>query len=76
MAWLNKIKSLSPISANIDVNITKSRQTLVRYSKKNIFELKTCIETGVIRERSWGRTERIDFYHKLEDGTLQITPSK
>jgi len=74
MAWLKKIKSLSPI--NIAINIVKTRRTIVRYQKVNVVELKTCVKTGIIREQSWGRTEKIDFFHHRANGTLKHTPIK
>jgi hypothetical protein len=74
MAWLNKIKSLLPI--DIAIKVIKARRTIVRYQKVNVFELKTCVAKGIIRERSWGLAEKIDIFHKKVDGTIQHTPAK
>lgn len=71
MDWLEKIRSIFPVTANI--NVTRAKKTLVLYNKTNIFELETCIPKGIIRERSWGRTDRIDLYHLRKNGTIKIT---
>lgn len=72
MDWLAKIKSLLPIT----IRATASRQTIVHLYKINVAELEECKPKGFLRERPFWRTDRIDFYHLLSDGTIQHTPPK
>ena len=73
MAWpiLLKILEIFP-----KISLSANRQTLIRYHKVNIFDLQECVPKGLTRERPFWRTDRVDFYHKLPDGTIQITPGK
>ena len=68
MGWLTDIKNLIPFT------YTNERKTTVQYSKLNIFELEVCKPKGILREQSFGRTEKLDFYHLREDGSIEHTP--
>jgi len=72
MAWLKKVKSLIPVNINIDES--HSRRTIVQYYKVNTFELEICVDKGIIRERRWWRSEKIDIFHRWPDGTLEHRP--
>ena len=71
MAWpsLKDLLSIFP-----KISLSANRQTLVLYHKVNLFDLEECVPKGYSRERPFWRTDRIDFYHKLPDGTIEITP--
>ena len=68
MGWLTDIKNLIPFT------YTNERKTTVQLNKVNIFDLEVCKPKGILRERSFGRTEKLDFYHLREDGSIEHTP--
>lgn len=68
MDWLTRLKLIGAI------RVAVQRKTLIRISKVNTWELETCKPKGVLRERSFGRTEKVDHYHLLPDGTIKHTP--
>ena len=70
MGWLTDIKNLLPVT----FTHSSERRTIVQVNKVNIFELEVCKPKGVLRERSLWRTEKLDFYHLREDGTIDHTP--
>ena len=70
MDWLDKLKVVFPFGAHA----MAVRQTIVRLYKVNVAELEVCKPKGFLRERSFGRTEKLDFYHLGPDGTIKHTP--
>ena len=70
MGWLSDIKGFFPLNISLDWK----RTTIVKYHKVNTFDLTVCTPKGIIRERSFGRTDKVDFYHKKEDGSVEHTP--
>ena len=71
MGWLTDIKNLLPFT----FTHTTERKTIIRLNKVNIFELEVCKPKGVLRERSFGRTERLDYYHLRADGSIEHRPA-
>ena len=69
MDWLTRLTEKLP-----SVRASSERKSLVLMHKVNISELKVCIPQGIIRERSFWRTERLDFYHHLPDDSIKHTP--
>ena len=72
MGWLADLKNFLPFT--FTHSATTERKTLVRLNKVNLFALEVCKPKGLIRERSFGRTEKVDFYHLRDDGTIEHTP--
>ena len=70
MGWLSDLKNLLPFT----FTHSTERKTIVRLNKVNLFDLEVCTPKGVLRERSFGRTEKVDFYHLRDDGTIEHTP--
>lgn len=70
MDWLTSLKDFFAIK----FTRTTERKTIVRLNKVNLFDLEVCKPKGVLRERSFGRTEKLDFYHLRDDGTIEHTP--
>ena len=70
MEWLSKLRHLLPLHGKIQVG----RQKIIRLHKINIFELEVCKPKGILRERPFWRTEKVDFYHLFPDGTIKHTP--
>ena len=70
MGWLTDIKNLLPVT----FTHSSERKTVVQVTKQNTFDLEVCKPKGVLRERSLWRTEKLDFYHLREDGTIDHTP--
>lgn len=70
MDWLNRLRDLLPFG----VRITAARRTMVRFHKINVAELEECKPKGFLRERPFWRTDKLDFYHLLPDGTINHTP--
>lgn len=68
MGWLTDFKNLFPFT------YTNERKTIVQLNKVNIFDLEVCKPKGILREQSFGRTEKVDFYHLREDGSIEHTP--
>ena len=71
MGWLTDIKNLIPLTFNVNIE----RKTLTRLNKVNVIELEVCHAKGILRERSLWRTEKLDFYHLREDGSIEHTPA-
>lgn len=69
MDWLTRLTNLVP-----HVRASSERKSLVLMHKVNTFELVECVPKGIIRERNFWRTERVDFYHRRPDGTIKHTP--
>ncbi len=67
---------LSSILRPVTVNLEAVSKRLVRYNKINVVELEVCQAKGVLRERPFWRTERLDIYHLLEDGSIKHTPGE
>ena len=72
MGWLTDIKNLLPF--NIDINLGSTRRNIVQMHKVNTIDLEVCNAKGILRDRSFWRTERLDFYHLLPDGSIEHTP--
>ena len=70
MGWLTSLKDFFAIK----FTHTTERKTIVRLNKVNLFDLEVCQPKGVLRERSFGRTEKLDFYHLRDDDTIEHTP--
>ena len=71
MEWLSKLlEGLSPVHAQI----TEKHRTLVLLCKFNVVDLPVCQTRGILRERRFRRTEKLDFYHQWPDGSITITP--
>ena len=71
MAWpiLKDLLSILP-----KISVTGNRQTLVLLNKVTLFGLQECVPRGYTRERPFWQTDRVDFYHKMPDGTIEHTP--
>ena len=69
MRWLTDLKNLWPVT----FTHSSERRTLVQVNKFNVFELEVCKPKGVLRERPLWLTDKLDFYHLREDGTIEHT---
>ena len=67
MGWLTDFKNLFPFT------YTNERKTIVQLNKVNVFDLEVCKPKGILREQSFGRSEKLDFYHLKENGTVEHT---
>ena len=70
MDWLTRLTDLVSLRAHV----SSERKSLVLLNKVNTLELEECVPKGIIRERSFWRIERIDFYHLQPDGSIKHTP--
>lgn len=68
---MNKFK---PEDWPLDVRASSARYTYVLRVKFDVSELQVCHPVVIKRERSFGREEKIDVIHALEDGTVRHTP--
>jgi len=68
MDWLKIFKVSWPFSISIH------RRTLVLFKKLDVYELEVCNPKIVRRERSFFRTDRLDKYHLLQDGSFTHEP--
>ena len=66
MDWLIRLKGMWPI------NISVKRETLVMFTKVDVYELEECKPKVIRRERSFFRTDRLDSYHLQLDGSIEI----
>ena len=64
---------LGSILRPLTVNLQAVSKRLVRYNKINVIEFEVCQAKGVLRERPFWRTEKLDIYHLLEDGPIRHT---
>lgn len=71
MDWLTTIKGIARI---FPFQYREEKKTIVKITKVNTFDLKMCHPKGIIRERSFWRTEKVDMYHLLADGSIRHTP--
>lgn len=69
MDWLTSLKDFFAIK----FTHTTERKTIVLFNKVNLFNLEVCKPKGIMRERSFGRTEKLDFYQLRDDGTIEHT---
>jgi len=72
MGWLTDIKNLLPL--NLDIKLGSTRKNIVHMHKVNNFDLEVCKAKGILRDRTWWRMERLDYYHLLSDGSIEHTP--
>lgn len=70
MEWWNKLKDLLPFG----FHVVHKKEVIVKLTKVNILELEECKPKGVLREKSFFRTEKLDFFHLLPNGTISHTP--
>jgi len=70
MDFLEKLRDLIPVR----LSALSVRKSLILRVKINTVDLETCIPKGVLRERSFWRTEKLDFFHKLADDSIKHTP--
>ena len=70
MDWLSRLRDLLPFG----VRVTIARRTIVRFHKVNVVALEECKPKGILRERPFWRTDKLDFYHLWPDGTIKYTP--
>ena len=70
MEWLSKLRHLLPLHVKLQVG----KWRIVLLHKINVLELEVCKPKGILRERSFWRMEKVDFYHLLPDGTIKHTP--
>lgn len=69
MDW-SRLKHLLPV----EIRIRIERRRIEQLHKVNVFDLEVCKPKGILRERSFWRTEKMDFYHLFPDGTIKHTP--
>lgn len=73
MGWLSEfVSKLLPV--HVEVQEQSVRRELVLRNKIDIFELEACRPVGLLRERRFRRTERLDFYHLQVDGSILHMP--
>ena len=69
MGLLTDLKNLWPVT----FTHSSERKTVVQMTKQNTFDLEVCTPKGVLRERPLWLTDKLDFYHLREDGTIEHT---
>jgi len=70
MEWLGKIKDFFPLKAGYNL----SKQSITFLFKVNVTELEVCKPKAFTRERSLGRTEKLDIIHALPNGKIRHNP--
>lgn len=70
MEWYEKIKSIFPVKAEYSL----SKKAITILFKINVKELEICKPTSFTRERSFGRTEKLDIIHALPNGKIRHKP--
>ena len=58
----------------LPINLSAQRTSIVLRQKVDILELEVCHPVGLIRERPFWRSDKVDFYHLLPDDTIKHTP--
>lgn len=75
MDWLIKlVSSLPTLRIEHQSQTLTEQKTLVLLQKVNVLDLEECKPKGIIRERTFWKTERVDFYHLLSDNSIKHTP--
>lgn len=70
MEWLRKIKGTFPLK----LGYALSKQYITFLFKVNVTELEICKPKAFTRERSFGRTEKLDIIHALPNGKIRHNP--
>lgn len=69
MGWLSELFRILP-----SLQVTIHRKTTVQISKVNVGELEVCKPKMITRERPFWRSDKVDIYHALPDGSVRHTP--
>lgn len=69
-------KFISKFPINVDIEAKTSKQNITYLFKINTRDLEVCHPAMITRERSFGRTEKLDIIHAFADGTVRHTPIK
>jgi len=69
MDWLSDLFRALP-----SLRITIHRRTIVQISKINLADLGVCQPKIVMREQPFWRSDKVDIYHVLPDGSVRHSP--
>jgi hypothetical protein len=70
MDYLSNLLRIIP-----SIRIINRRKTIVLMNKVNVADLEVCQPKIVTREMPFWRTDKVDIYRALADGSVRHTPS-
>ena len=70
MEWFEWIKSILPLRAE---HVTLKKNITLLF-KVNVSDLEICKPKAITRERSFGRTEKLDIVHVFPNGDVRHKP--